>query len=295
MTTVDLPLERRVVLLHGVGVILLASMLFGVMAIFVRVASRDMPALQIAFVRFAGSFLVLLVLTRGRGLWPQPGNLRRVLLRGGLGASAIMLYYRGIHDAGAGLATLLNCTYPVFTALFATTLLGARFDARLGAALALNLVGAGVVLDCGAAIGPAVMWGGLSALAASVFAGGAVATARELRSSEGALLITTYFMAVGTVLTAPTVLFGVPSLSSGLVVALVGVVVTSVTGQVLLHQGLGFAEATQGSLAAATSVVTAALLEAMFLGEHLSARSVIGAGCMLAAVSLAVRRSANTA
>jgi drug/metabolite transporter (DMT)-like permease len=291
MTTVDLPLERRVVLLHGVGVILLASVLFGVMAVFVRLASPAMPASQIAFVRFAGSSVVLLVLTRGRGLRPQPGNLSRVLLRGLLGASAITLYYHGIHDAGAGLATLLNCTYPVFTALFATTLMGERFDGRLGVALALNVLGAAVVLSPGAQIGPAALWGGLSAFAAAVFAGGAVATARELRNSEGAFLITTYFMVVGTVLTAPTMLFGMPPLSSRLVLVLAGVVLTSVAGQVLLHQGLGFAEATEGSLAAATSVVTAALLEALFLGEHLSGRSLLGALCMLLAVSLAVSRS----
>src|SRR5262249_60696363 len=119
-------------------------------------------------------------------------------------------------------------------------------------------------------IGTPVLWGGLSAFAAAVFAGGAVATARELRHSEGALLITTYFMAVGTVLTAPAVMLGLPVLSPHLLLVLSGVVLTSVAGQVLLHQGLGFADATEGSLASATSVVTAALLEALTLGEHLS-------------------------
>src|SRR5262249_20320790 len=118
---------------------------------------------------------------------------------------------------------------------------------------------------------------------------------RELRSSEGAFLITTYFMAVGTVLTAPTIFLGVPNWSATLVLVLIGVVLTSVTGQVLLHQGLGVAEATEGSLAAATSVVPAALLEASFLGEHLSARSLLGALCMLVAVSLAASRGADVA
>ena len=124
MTTVDVPLDRRAALMNGVGVILLASILFGVMAVFVRVAVLSMPSSQVAFVRFTGSLLVLLVLGRGRALRPQPGNLFRIVQRGVLGAGAIILYYRGIQGAGAGLATLLNCTYPVFTALFATTLDG---------------------------------------------------------------------------------------------------------------------------------------------------------------------------
>ena len=123
-----------------------------------------------------------------------------------------------------------------------------------------------------------------------MFGGGAGATARQLRSNESALLITTYFMAVGAILTAPTLLMGVPTLSSGLLLALAGVVLTSVAGQMLLHQGLGFAPATQGSLAAATSVVTAAVLEAVWLGDHLSTNSLIGAGFMIAAVALAASR-----
>jgi len=290
MTTVDVSLDRRAALMNGVGVILLASILFGVMAVFVRVAVLSMPSSQVAFIRFTGSLLVLLVLGRGRALRPQPGNLFRIVQRGLLGAGAIILYYRGIQGAGAGLATLLNCTYPVFTALFATTLMGERFDAHVGGALALNVVGVVIVLNPSAQLSPAVIWGSMSALGAAVFAGGAVATARQLRSTEGALLITTYFMAVGAVLTAPTLLMGVPALSSGLLVVLGGVVLTSVAGQVLLHQGLGFAPATQGSLAAATSVVTAAVLEAVWLGNQISGTTLLGAAFMIGAVALAVSR-----
>jgi drug/metabolite transporter (DMT)-like permease len=290
MTTVDVPLDHRATLINGVGAILLASILFGVMAVFVRVAVLSMPSSQVAFVRFAGSFLVLLVLGRGRALRPQPGNLRRVVQRGLLGAGAIILYYRGIQGAGAGLATLLNCTYPVFTALFATTLMGERFHARVGGALALNVVGVVIVLNPSAQLSSAAISGSMSALGSAVFAGGAVATARQLRSTESALLITTYFMAVGAVLTAPALLMGVPALSSGLLVVLGGVVLTSVAAQVLLHQGLGFAQATQGSLAAATSVVTAALLEAMLLGNQISGTTLLGAAFMIGAVALAASR-----
>ncbi len=290
MTTAEMPFDRRVVLLHGLGVIFLASILFGVMAVFVRLAARGMPSSQIAFVRFVGSLSVLMIVTRGRALRPQPGNLLRVVQRGLLGAGAIVLYYHGIQGAGAGLATLLNCTYPVFTALFAATFMDERFDMHVAAALGLSLVGVVIVLHPSAALSRAAVMGALSALGAAVFAGGAVATARQLRSSESAILITTYFMAVGAVLTAPALVLGVPAFSTALLLSLAGVVLTSVGGQVLLHQGLGFAPATQGSLAAATSVITAAGLEALCLGEHLSAQSLLGAGCMVGAVALAASR-----
>ncbi len=284
------PLERRAVLLNGVGVILLASVLFGAMAVCVDIASRAMGATQIAFVRFSGSLAVLLAFGDRRRLRPQPGNLSRVLMRGMLGAGAIVLYYRGIQGAGAGLATLLNCTYPIFTALFATTLMEERFSAHLAGALVLSVLGVMIVLGPGAELSTATFSGGLSALAAAVLAGGAVATARQLRGSESAYLITTYFMATGTLLTAPALFMGLPALTAQLGLALAGVVITSVGGQVLLHQGLGVAPATQGSLAAATSVVTAAALQSVLLGEHLTRHSLGGACVMAAAVAFAVGR-----
>src|SRR5262245_23260432 len=106
------------------GIVLVAATLFGMMAVLVGIACRNVPATQVAFVRFAGSLVVLLVLTRGRGLRPTPGKSVQVVLRGLLGAGSIVLYYHAIRDAGAGFATLLFSVYPVWTALFATTFAG---------------------------------------------------------------------------------------------------------------------------------------------------------------------------
>ncbi len=287
------PLDRRAVLVRGIGTILVSSVLFGAMAVCVRMAARDMSALQIAFFRFLGSLSVLLVLRGGRPLRPR-GSVRPVLLRGLLGAGAIALYYRGIEGAGAGLATLLHCTYPISTALCATTLMGERLNGRIAIALALSLVGVSIVLGPGADLSPGVTTGALSALGASVLAGAAVATARQLRLTESAYLVTTYFMAVGTLCTAPALLSGLPDMTLTLVTVLLGVVLTSVGGQILLHQGLGFAPATQASLAATTTVITAAVLEALVLGERLAPHTLLGAGVIVAAVALAVSKQTET-
>lgn len=286
--TIEPTLDRHAVLLRGVGVILIGSVLFGIMAACVRIAAREMISSQITFVRFAGAFLVLLAMSRGRGLRPRTGNLPRVLLRGLCGAVAILLYFRGIQEAGAGLATLLNSTYPIFTTLFAVTLLGEPFGPRLALALGFDIIGVLLVLGPGAAIGAQALAGSLTSLTGAVLAGGAVSMARQLRGSESAILVTTYFMATGAVVTAPSLLFGLPPATTSLVLSLVAMVLTSAIAQYLLHLGLGYATATQGSLAAATSVVTAALLSAIFLDETLSAQVLIGGAFLVAAVTLAV-------
>ncbi len=285
----DIPLPERRAALSGVSIIFASSILFGAMAVFVRAAAREFGPLQTAFVRFAGSLIVLLVATRGQNLRPKPGNRWRLLQRGALGATSICFYFVAIERAGAGVATMIHCTYPVWTAFIASMFMAERLTRWAVAALAFNLVGVAlVVAPTGSPL--AGNAGPLFALIASVMAAGAVATARHLRGSEDASLITTYFMAVGMVITAPSLLLGLPSMTPHLAFALLGVILTSVAGQWLLHHGLGFTSATQGSLTAATSVVSAAVFETVFLGEHIRMESTLGALFMFAAVALALRR-----
>ena len=275
---------------EGVGVILLASVLFGTMALFVRLAAREMAPVQITFVRFVGSFLILMVMTRGRGLVARRGTVRPLVVRGLIGAAAISLYFVGIAGAGAGLATLLQNSYPVFAASFAALLLGESFSGKLVVALALNLVGIGLVLGPEARLHPSATFGALAACGSALLSGGAVVAARHLRRTEGATVITTWFMAVGMLVTAPALAGGLPPLGLPLVLALAGVIVTSVAGQWLLHHGLGLISVARGSLMAATSVVTAATLEAAVLGQRLGPHVLVGACCMIVAVALSADR-----
>jgi len=260
------------------------------MAVAVRVAAAHMDAVQIAFVRCAGSFLLLLAATRGRGLRPRRENWFQVALRGVLGASSLTLYYVAVAWAGAGLGTLLHCTYPVWTALWVGWRNSHRIGHRVLVALALNFAGAAVALGPNVAVGSNVRLGGIVALVAGILAGGAVATAAELRQSESTALVTTWFMGTGAVLLLPSLATGVPPLTAPLAGALTAVVGTSVIGQLLLHHGLGTVSATAGALATATSTITAALAEAALYGTPIPPRMLVAGVMMLGAVWLVGRR-----
>ena len=104
------------------------------------------------------------------------------------------------------------------------------------------------------------------------------------------MIVTTHFMGVGAVVTAPAILRGLPPISPVVFLVLAGVVLTSLGGQLLLHEGLGFVSATEGSLAAATSVAVATGLQAVWLGEQIGRASLLGAGLLFAAVAVAAGR-----
>lgn len=290
MTGSDAIAARRVFLPQGVRTVLLSSLCFGSMAVCVGLAAREMGAGQIAFFRFLGSFAVMLAATRGRGLRVKPGNLTPVVLRGLIGAAAITLYFIGIGGVGPGLATLIQNTYPVFASIFAAVFLGERLSGRLGAALALNLAGVGViVLGPGVHLESRIAVGAMSAAASAVLAGTAVTAVRHLRRSESASLITTWFMGVAAVATLPTLTSGLPPITPTLVAALLGVVLTSIAGQWLLHHGLGFTTAAQGSLAAASNVLVATILGALLTGEAVTSSMLAGGALMFSAIVLASR------
>jgi drug/metabolite transporter (DMT)-like permease len=270
--------------------LVVASVSFGIMAVVVRLATQGMAAPQVAFVRFAGSFLVLLVLSRGRGLRPREATTPRLVLRGALGSISILFYFVGLGGGGAGLATLLHCTYPVSTAAFGILFLGMQPRWRVGAALLVSFAGAALVVADGLEAGGRVVLGSAVSLLAGMFAGGAVATASALRRTEDATLVTVYFMGVGALATAPALLLGVPPWSAELAMALGGVVAFSTLGQWLLHHGLGHTSAITASLITATSIVTAAVAEAAVFGTQISPRVGVAGLLMMIAVGLASER-----
>lgn len=272
--------------LDGLPGLAAAAISFGFMALCVRIASSEMAGPQIAFFRFVGSLLLLLVLTGGTGLVPRRASYARLIARGVLGACAITLHFVAIALAGASTATMVDGTYPILIALLAVPLLGEPLSARSVWALATAV--AGVVLVAwqpGEAASGSTL-GVLVGVVGAVLAAGAIVTARALRQLESASLITTWFMAVGVVVTAPALLSGLPNASSRLLAALAATIAFSLSGQWLVHQALGRVEAAKAGLLLMGTVVVATVAEALWFTEPIGLRRIAGGAVVLLAIRL---------
>ncbi len=126
--------------------LLLSASLFGVMALGARVVSARIPGPQIAFVRFAAGMLTVLGARWTIGISLRPTRWRWLVARGVAGGLAVLCYYSAIARIGAGLATLLNYTAPVFSLLLGWAMLGERPRRDAIIALALTLLGVGLVV-----------------------------------------------------------------------------------------------------------------------------------------------------
>jgi drug/metabolite transporter (DMT)-like permease len=178
-----------------------AALVFAAMALATKVAAARLPGPQIAFVRFLiGIAACGVARTRIR---MRANNKLGLLLRGAYGGAAVLFFFIGIAHLPVGIATLLNYTAPVFTAIYAAAFLGETISRATLGALALTSIGVVLVILGTAPAGSLSLdrWE-LAGVLSAILSGAAVATIREVRKTDGSWEIFAAFCAAGAVICA---------------------------------------------------------------------------------------------
>jgi drug/metabolite transporter (DMT)-like permease len=275
-----------------------SALLFGAMSVAARSLSGQLGAAQIAFVRFGiGLALVLGV----RAVRPALVTMQRPWLlfwRGLFGGVAVLLYFVAIGRLGAGLATMLNYTFPLWAALFAAVTLGEKVGRRglTGMALATG----GLVIAVGPSSLTRLVEGasrssgaglGLAAgLVSSVFGGAATTVVRAARRTESALAVFGGFCLVGALVCLPFALADWRPVDAHAAAMLLLVGLLSFGAQVLFTWSLKYVPAGTGSLTTQLTVVSSYALAALVLGEAVPAHALGGGALVLVGVFLASTR-----
>lgn len=276
------------------GRLLVAALLFAVMGVATKDISHLVPGPQIACVRFALGVLVVLGVRLTHRLALRPQRWGWLFSRGFFGGIAVVGFFAAIERIPVGVATLLNQTQPVFTLLFSWWLLGERprHPRALFAALALTWVGVAIVLglhwhDWQATKGFA--FGVVSAVTSGIAVTSVRAARREQAHTpaESPWSVFLSFSAVGLLVTLPFVLppFGhwvAPSAHAWgrILVACLA----SVGAQLILTEALKHVTGVQGGAVNQLTVLFTVVLGAMWLGESIPLRFVVGGSLALAGV-----------
>jgi drug/metabolite transporter (DMT)-like permease len=262
-----------------------AALVFAAMALATKVAAARLPGPQIAFVRFLiGLAACAVARTRVR---MQARNKVGLLLRGAFGGAAVLCFFLGIAHLPVGIATLLNYTAPVFTAVYAALFLGEAITPTTLGALGLTTVGVVMVMLGTAPAGSLVLgrWQLVGVLSA-MLSGAAVATIREVRKTDGSWEIFAAFCAAGAAIcVVPAVRDWVaPTPREWLVLTAVGL--TSVVGQLLMTYALRYVRAAVGGIIAQLTPVTSLALGWAILGDRIGGVALAGAVLTLVGVSV---------
>jgi drug/metabolite transporter (DMT)-like permease len=262
-----------------------AALVFALMALATKLAAARLPGPQIAFIRFifglgACAVARLRVPMRAR-------NKVGLLMRGAYGGAAVLFYFIAIAHLPVGIATLLNYTAPVFTAVYAAAFLGEKITRGTLVALALTSVGVALVITGTAPAGTLVLgtWQ-LVGLVSAMLSGAAVATIREVRKTDGSWEIFAAFCLAGAAICAGPALRGwvQPRPLEWKILILVGVF--SVIGQLLMTHALRYVRAAVGGIIAQLTPVTSMVLGWMLFRDRLGGLALGGAALTLAGVSV---------
>lgn len=278
------------------GLLLVLSGLWGGSFLFYKILVAALPPFSVVFGRVAVAALVLnLALLLRREAMPREARTWRAFLVMGLFNNVIpfsLIAYGETHIA-SGLASILNATTPMFTALVAHVATTSEKLTR-GKALGIGLGFAGVAVLVGPEALTRLAGGDLlgkgAVLLASISYGFAGVFGRRFRGLPP-MKVATGQVTASTVLALPLFLlfdrpWTLPAPSLGLWAALLGLAVPSTAlAYMLFFRILARAGATNVSLVTLLIPVSATLLGAFLLAETISADTV--AGMALIALGLA--------
>ena len=275
----------------GVGGILLAAMLFTVMAAGTRYAAMyGVTNWQTTIFRFASGFVVLAALWAARVIKLEFHNLPWLMMRGLFGGAAICCYFFALSYGTLTNSVLLNASYPIFVALFSSVFIGERVRGFVFPLLLAAFAGIALIIrPVPGHFSPA----DLVALASAVLASLGILTLRRLRETENVWSILFALNGIGMVLAGVGMFVSravtdapAATPAPGGVAAMVAVAMASNMAQVCLTYAYKYIRASEGSILIKVSVVLSAAIGYFVFGEKIDAVLVAGAALVLGSGAL---------
>ena len=266
--------------LRGMLLMAVFACLVSLMHVIVRALSRDIHPMEIAFFRTSVPLLVILpmLMRQGRGWWrtTRPGLQ---MVRGLLGACAMVTWFYSLSQIPVGDATALSFSVVIFTSVGAVWCLGERMGLRRWSAIAIGLVGTLIILRPGT---QTMEPGALIALVSSLFWAATLLVVKVLARTDSPLTIVFYSSIYFTVFAAvPAVYFWTwPTPDQLLLLVAVGLMAT--VAHLAMARALKEAETTAIMPVDFTRLIWAAAAGYLWFGEFPDLWTWVGGGVVFA-------------
>ncbi len=270
-----------------------SALFFSLMTVFVKLAGRTIPTMEIVFARSVFMVGATYLLLRRAGVSPLGNNRGLLLARGVIGVTALSLFYWAIPRIPLGDATALFYITPIWTAVAAAFILRERTAGRVIAGMVVSLVGVALIAKPSLLFGDGLV--GLDPLAvaatvaASICSGLVYTIVRKLRETDAPNVIIFYLSVVGVVGALPFLGNWVMphDLEWGW---LLGAGVTTLFGQLFLTHGLHHEQAGRALSVGYLQVVFAFVWGLLVFGNVPDGWSLGGAVLIVGSVLLIARQ-----
>ena len=261
---------------------LAAALLFTAHNLLIKQLGPHYSVWSIGFYRFGGGVLLLVAYCSRFGNPYRGHNLRLLIIRGCTGALAFLFLLASIRMLPLSTAMVIFYSFPAFAAVFAHWLYREAIGGVGLACIVAVLVGVAILFDFQLT---GDVWGQLAGLAGGAFAGLTVTLIRELRAHNGPVVIYLYFCTMGAMVTLPFFclhpVFPANAIEASM---LTGIVLTSITAQLLMNQGFFYCSGWEGGLLMSSEVIFTAAIGIVFLGDPVTWRFVSGGSIIFLSV-----------
>jgi len=271
----------------GPFLMLTAAILFTLMNILVKLMPHGYTVWHLGFIRCFGGMLVLLFFFRRKKNPYKGHNIPLLILRGCTGAIGFFSVVTAVRVLPLSTAIVLFYSFPLFAGLFGFVIYKEKLTLFQAGCMVVLIVGVTVLFDfrlTGSG------YGQIMAIVGAVFAGLTVTLIRSLIKENGPVIIYLYFCTTGMLLTLPSFLMTpiIPASASEWAM-IIGIVITSVTAQLLMNQGFLFCQGFEGASYMSCEVLFTSFAGILFFNDPVNLRFFIG-GFLIVGSGLVLNR-----
>jgi len=184
-------------LIHGFLPAFVSACCFAVMATCIKIASSELPAVQLVFLRSIIGLLIILPIVLPRGIdYIKTPILHLHMFRGLISICAMTCFFYAISKIGLAETTLLNASSPLFIGLLAMPILKEKITPRSALALVVGFIGVCFILKPGTAL---FTFAALIGLCSGLFIACAKILVRYMANTEPVMRTVFYFSIFSTI------------------------------------------------------------------------------------------------
>lgn len=266
-----------------------SAVMFGLMAVGIRMASAELHPFQIAFFRNLFGLLFALPLLIGSHLSLRTRRFGLYFLRCLIGLGAMLTGFWSLVHLPLAQAVALSYTTPLFVTVLAVLFLREKVRLRRWSAVIVGFLGALVIIRPGAL---ETSWPTLVALLSALLAAAAAVSIKFLSRTEPTGAIVVWMVLIMTPLSLPPALpyWSWPSAAGWVWVALTGLFGT--VGHLAMTGAYKRGDASALQPLNFLQLPLVALFAWLLFAERLDRHTLIGAGIILAATAYIAHREA---
>ncbi len=277
--------------IQGFKSLITSSLAFSLMTVCVKKLGGRLPIAELIMARALISLVITRVMISKVGISPWGKNKKLLLTRGLVGTGALFCIFKALNYLSLSTATVIQYTYPTFTALLGFFILREKLKRRIVVSVILGWIGVKLVVQPIIVNGNEInfpLFAIIIALIGAILTALAYVIVRKLSQTEDSIVIVHYFPLVAVPISLPFLINNAVMPRGFEWIWILGIGIFTQLGQLSITKGLSLLPAGHATSINYTQVLFGTLWGAIFFSENLTIYILAGSICVFGATLISL-------